>query len=367
MTWFPAHGLRSRSDRRVDAEGELYSSPPGLRYAWAVLATLTALEATNELLGIGGPSQLYEVWFHDLVIAATAVLVLTRAAYEPTTRMAWLAFGSAMVLWCAGSVAWSLVYGASARPPYPTFADILWLLWYPLMVVGIASLIRVRVHRFELHRWMDGIAVTLVTLAAGFALIVQPSVEHSSLGWLANVVSFSYPVLDVLLIGAVLGVYGLLGWKPDAMWLLIGLGIVTMSIGDAAFAVQEARGVADTGHYDFVWTVGALLIALAAWVRTPQAETTDQVTGMRAIALALVAQALAIGIQIYAFFREVGRSERVVTVVVLVVASVQIILTRPRAPSPQPGRAAGHRPLPPVDAAPPEGGAATSAEPVDRG
>jgi hypothetical protein len=51
---------------------------------------------------------------------------------------------------------------------------------------------------------------------------------------------------------------------------------------------------------------------------------------MRAIALALFAQALAIGIQIFAIFHEVGKSERLVTIVVLVVASVQIVLTRPR-------------------------------------
>jgi hypothetical protein len=74
-----------------------------------------------------------------------------------------------------------------------------------------------------------------------------------------------------------------------------------------------------------------LLLALAAWVRAPESESNpDAVVGMRAIALALFAQALAIGIQIYAIFREVGKSERIVTIVVLVVASVQIILTRPR-------------------------------------
>ena len=56
---------------------------------------------------------------------------------------------------------------------------------------------------------------------------------------------------------------------------------------------------------------------------------------MRAVALALFAQALAIGIQIYAIFREVGKSERIVTIVVLVVASVQIILTRPRPKGPE--------------------------------
>jgi hypothetical protein len=56
-----------------------------------------------------------------------------------------------------------------------------------------------------------------------------------------------------------------------------------------------------------------------------------QVTGMRAIALALIARAIAIAIQILAIFKHLGESERVVTALMLVFASVQIILTRPRA------------------------------------
>jgi hypothetical protein len=324
---------RARRERgpRVDAEGELVDSPPGLRYVWAALVVMVALEAASDLGWIGGPAALYRSWFHDLVLGAAAVLMLARAWFEPTARRAWLAFGLAMSVWWVGTVAWSVVYGGRSDPPYPTFADIFWLLWYPLMVVGIVHLIRVRFRGFELHRWMDGIAVTLIVLVAGFALVVQPVAEESSQGWLAIVVDFSYPVLDILLIGALLGVYGLLGWKPDRMWVLIGLGILATTVGDAAFAVQEARGVAQGSRYDFVWTVGAVVIAYAAWVRTSGGQgRQEQVTGMRAIALALIAQALAIGIQIYAVFEEVGRSERVVTVIVLLVASVQIVLTRPR-------------------------------------
>ena len=325
---------RARRERgpRVDAEGELVDSPPGLRYVWAALVVMVALEAASDLGWIGGPAALYRSWFHDLVLGAAAVLMLARAWFEPTARRAWLAVGLAMSVWWVGTVAWSVVYGGRSDPPYPTFADIFWLLWYPLMVVGIVHLIRVRFRGFELHRWMDGIAVTLIVLVAGFALVVQPVAEESSQGWLAIVVDFSYPVLDILLIGALLGVYGLLGWKPDRMWVLIGLGILATTVGDAAFAVQEARGVAQGSRYDFVWTVGAVVIAYAAWVRTSGGQgRQEQVTGMRAIALALIAQALAIGIQIYAVFEEVGRSERVVTVIVLLVASAQIILTRPRA------------------------------------
>ena len=322
---------------RTDPEGELIEAPAGLRYVWCGLAVLTALEAASELGWLGGPAALYQLWLHDLVLVAAAVLMLARAAFEPTARKAWLAFGLAMAVWGVGTVTWSVLYGGRAHPPYPSVADVFWLLWYPLMVAGIVFLIRVRFRRFELHRWMDGIAVMLIVLVAGFALVVQPVAEASEEGWLATIVDFSYPVLDVLLIGAVLGVYGLLGWRPDAMWILIGVGILATTAADAAFAVQQARGVSESGHYDFVWTLGALAIAYAAWVRAPSAQGDDDVvTGMRAIVLALIAQALAIGIQIYAYFEEVGRTERLVTVIVLVVASVQIILTRPRA-EPDPG------------------------------
>jgi len=331
MNRIPTTHLWPTPRHRTDAEGELVDAPAGLTLVWIALVVLTVLEALDELGWIGGPSGLYQLWFHDIVLAAAAVLMVARAWFEPTARRAWLAFGLAMAVWCVGSIAWSVVYGSQSHPPYPTFADVLWLLWYPLMVTGIVLLIRVRFHRFELHRWMDGVAVVLIVLVAGFALVVQPVAEESDLGWLATIIDFSYPVLDILLIGAVLGVYGLLGWKPDAMWLLIGFGILAMASADSAFAVQQARGVVQGGHYDFVWTLGALLLAYAAWVHTPTAQDDHQrVVGMRAIALALVAQALAIGIQIYAYFEEVGRSERIVTAIVLVVASVQIILARPR-------------------------------------
>jgi hypothetical protein len=116
--------------------------------------------------------------------------------------------------------------------------------------------------------------------------------------------------------------------------MLVGLALVSTSVADAVFAVQqaEARAVVSGNRYGFVWTAGALLIALAAWVVVPKTEANPaSVTGMRAVALALVAQALAIGIQGYAFFREIGRTERIVTIIVLLVASTQIVLTRPRA------------------------------------
>ena len=299
---------------------------------WVVLAIAVAAQAADELGGLGGPGTLYGVWLPDGVLVAAATAIVARAVFERRTRWAWLAFGAAMLSWSAGSILWSVVYGGRTRAPYPTFADVLWLLWYPLVALGIALLIRFSVPRFELHRWLDGLAVTLLTLAAGFALVIQPVADQSHQGALAVGVDFAYPTLDILLIGGILGVYGLLGWRPDAMWIFVGLGILLTTIADARFAVQEARGVAIGETYDFVWTLGAVCIAYAAWVPVQRVGASrSRVTGMRAVALALVAQAFAAGIQIYAIFEPIDRSERVLTLAALVVASVQIIVSRPRA------------------------------------
>jgi hypothetical protein len=332
MTSSPARVTAFLKPRTVDAEGELLYRPAIVGYALAALGVLTLLEAMEEVFKIGGPAGLYQTWIHDLVTLGAAILILLRASYEQRTRTPWLIFGVATLLWSIGSISWRIAYGGQTVVPYPSFADILWLLWYPLMAVGVALLIRVHVQRFELNRWMDGIAVGLLVLAGGFAIVLEPVANETRQGMTATLVDFSYPVLDLLLIGGILGVYGLLGWRPDSMWILLGLGVLAVTLADSAFAIQEAHGLADNRPYDFVWTIGAVLIACAAWVTSSsRGKVQSEVTGIRAIALVLVAQAIAAGIQIYGFFGDLGRSERIITLLVLAVTSAQVVLARPRA------------------------------------
>ena len=162
----------------MDPEGELRDTPSWLLAAWVVLLALTALEALDELHSIGGPPALYQRGVHDSVLVAATLLIFAHAAVEPIARLAWLSFGCAMAFWCVGTISWSVAYGSQLNPPYPTFADGFWLLWYPLMVLGMVILVRVRFKRFEVHRWMDGIAVMLLVLVAGFGLVVQPLADQ---------------------------------------------------------------------------------------------------------------------------------------------------------------------------------------------
>jgi diguanylate cyclase len=307
------------------------ASPRPLRVVWVLLIALVAVEAAHELFGLVGPETLYETWIHDSVVVASAALCLARAAREPRERAAWLAFGVGLASWSAGTVLWNVLYLGAAHPPYPSVADILWLLWYPFTALGIALLIRMQVSGFELHRWMDGLAATLLVLAATFPITLPPVEHYLNTSRLAGIVDVSYPVLDTLLLGAILGVFGLMAWRPGKVWLLLGFGCLIMAVADAAFAVQQARGVATENSYDFVWASGALLIAYAAWLPA-QRPSDRELIGWQAIALPLAAQLFAVGLQacIVLFPAFDTQTHRIVVLAVLIIATVQLVLARPR-------------------------------------
>ncbi|MCW3008382.1 MAG: putative signaling protein [Solirubrobacterales bacterium] len=304
--------------------------PRALPYAWTILALLAAAEGLNEIFDLPGRNALYEGWVHDVVIVCAAVLCLLRARHEPLGRSAWLAFGLGLSCWALGDVLWSILYEGQANPPYPTVCDLFWLAWYPFTAVGMALLVRLRVVGFELHRWMDGLAVMLIVLIPGFALLLQPVAEHTDDTTLATIVDFSYPILDVVLLGAMLGIYGLLDWRPTKMWLALGAGCTLIVISDAWFAVDQARDDTTQGEFGVTLTIGALIIAFAAWRSSPHPHLHRESHGWRAIALPLAAQLLAGAIQVYGLFEELGVTERIVTLLVLFIVSVQIIVTRPR-------------------------------------
>ena len=85
-----------------------------------------------------------------------------------------------------------------------------WLAWYPLVVPAPALLVRDLVPGFELHRWIDGVAVMLLLATPSVALFLQPVAEHSSAMRLAVVLDFAYPLGDAVLVGAILGVFALM-------------------------------------------------------------------------------------------------------------------------------------------------------------
>jgi hypothetical protein len=299
---------------------------------WALAAAAVAAEGAHEVVGLGGPAsdRLFNDWLHNGVLWAASALCLAGALRHRRGRGAWLLAGLAIASWATGETIFSVRFAGVADAPIPTVSDLFWLAWYPLMGVALALLVRDRVPRFELHRWIDGVAVMLVVATPWVALFLQPAAEESSAGPLAEAVEFAYPLGDLFLVGGVLGVFALMAWRPGRMWLVLGLGLMVMGVADAVYSIQTLAESYTPGVYDVAWVAGALLVAAAAWQPHPGQVEERRAVGWSAIALPLFAQGVAVSIQIYGYFHELPSSERVLTVLVLLIAMVQIILTRER-------------------------------------
>jgi hypothetical protein len=187
------------------------------------------------------------------------------------------------------------------------------------------------VPRFELHRWIDGVIVMLVVVTPWVALFLEPAANHSNESSVVQTVDFAYPLGDAIIVGAMLGVLALMGWRAGPMWLALVTGFAALGIADAVYSVDAlGHSYSSDTIFDALWLGGLVVIAYAAWLPHPGRLDPVDVYGWRAIALPLAAQCFALALQIYGLFSHVPLAERVLTIAVLIIAIVQIIVSRPR-------------------------------------
>ena len=109
---------------------------------------------------------------YNAVLVLSALTCLLRAAGRAPERFVWLAFGLGLAAWAAADIYWTVALADVKHPPYPSLADVGYLLAYPCMYVGVLLLVRQRV-RFSIGSWLDGAIGGLA--AAGFLPLELPA------------------------------------------------------------------------------------------------------------------------------------------------------------------------------------------------
>ncbi len=304
------------------------------RAVWGALAALFLVELAYELTGFGGDGldDFFNTVVLNLLILGAAAICLVRAAKVENLRAAWTLIGLSLVSFGVGSLLWGVHYADVDPPPFPTATDGFWLSYYAFAIAGLALLARDRIIGFDLQRWIDGVAVALIAATPLVALVLQPALEEGEEGTtLGRAVEIAYPIADILLLGAILGIFALAGWKPGKTWLLLAAGLAVFGIADSISAVEFVDGTFEFGNYNYLWTGGALLIAYAAWQPDPEPSRPAKLVGWKAIVLPVTCQLIAAAIQVYVLFgHEIPESERVVAVAVMALVVVQLWVSRPR-------------------------------------
>lgn len=245
------------------------ASVPGRRHAgwlWAPAVAAVALLATRHLIGLGATR--YDVPFetvYEVSEFVAAVLCLARAVRFAPERWPWFLLGLAQLASFLGDLLEYTLYGNGAYPS-PGLLDVFWLSNYPLSAAGLALLVSIRFPRPEPARWLEGLQATMIVAALGLLVVFQPVLDRTSGTSGRTIVLLSYPLLDIVLMGAVLAVFAMSGFRPGLSWFALGAGLALFVAVDSAWAVSNP----DATAADLLvagWPAAHFLVALAAWLR----------------------------------------------------------------------------------------------------
>ncbi len=176
-------------------------------------------------------------WFLPLVLTTTVVQVLVSTGWAPhsdvvdsvdlpltltgtatgavcwwtyrravgTSRTVWALLTMVIALDTAANVWWA-VLDLVGSSPYVSPADGLYLLTYPLLFAAVFLMARGRAGQRGVRALVDGLILAMgLGLLAWEALLVAPGSLTSARGFLQHLVLISYPLLDLFLVGGLVG------------------------------------------------------------------------------------------------------------------------------------------------------------------
>jgi len=241
----------------------------------AVLFGGVAVVILYDWVGVGGPNLDVAInsVVYDAVVVCAGVGCLIRALRGGPERGAWFAISASILAWAAGEIWWTTYIEGSASPPYPSPADIGYIAFYPLAILGLYLLVRARAGQLDRRLWMDGAIAALGTAALGAALIFEFVADRAS-GTTAEVVTtLAYPFGDVVLISLIVGVIALTRWRPGRTLTLLLTGLAVMAVADVAFTLQTYDAVPGGSWIEPIYLLSAVLLGAEAW--QPEAARID--------------------------------------------------------------------------------------------
>ena len=203
---------------------------------------------------------------YDSVVVCAGLACLIRARRGGPERAAWLAIGASILAWAAGEIWWTLYIEGNADAPYPSPADIGYLAFYPLAILGLYLLVRARARELDRRLWMDGAIAALGTGALGAALLFEFVADRTSGSGIEVATTLAYPFGDVLLVSLIVGIIALTRWRPGRTWTLLLGGLAVMAVADVAFTLQSYEASVPGGDWvEPIYLFSAVLLGAEAW------------------------------------------------------------------------------------------------------
>lgn len=205
------------------------------------------------------------VAFFYLLAAVIAYLRLKRTGPKNTAaRSALWCFMLAGLFWCLAFVTW-MFYNVVLKvdTPYPSLADVFFLLSYPLLGFGIWSLHNLYKFKPKPEVIRDSIIIVLVAAVLIFAVLNRPDLSPD-LGMSKNLLNVVYSLADVVLVAAALiELRSGLARKHRGLYIFV-LFLLFQASADFMFAYRNNSGIYWNGDAaDLLFGISGFMLALA--------------------------------------------------------------------------------------------------------
>jgi diguanylate cyclase (GGDEF)-like protein len=272
--------VRGRGRGRVDDVGRRRTVSYGLL---SVVFAVVVAYTVGLLLHEDGPDALVDVWLSGLTQWLPAAVFWLAVVRTRFARAEVLFAALAVTCNAAADTYYVTTMDAAGELPFPSPADIGYLLFYPLMLAALIALVRrqIRGHGLAWSVLLDG-AVGALGSAAILAALLGPVLDSAvnEPENLATAVAVAYPVFDLLLVAALFGIAATPGLIVGPRWTFLVGGLIVFAAADVVYALLEVNGTYIVGlTLDAAWALGLALMAV--WGDAVGRSQSGPATGSR--------------------------------------------------------------------------------------
>ncbi|MGD0701101.1 MAG: EAL domain-containing protein [Trebonia sp.] len=185
------------------------------------------------------------------VVAIVAGTFLNR----PARKTPWLVLAAAQASFAAGQLSFLIAARLGVALPFPSFADALYLLTFPLYAVGLLIFIKCRSPDKDRRSLIDALTLTAGLALLSWTFLIRPYVHNSGLSDLQKIVAIAYPLGDVLTLALIARLLAPGTERTRCVQLLV-LGSFGCLASDVAFDWAQLHGTFHNGTViDLGWAL----------------------------------------------------------------------------------------------------------------
>lgn len=223
--------------------------------AWSVYIVVGAL-LSAAYFSLGYNSV---VW---IAIAASSAIAIWIGAARVERRLPWVLLAIGQTSYLVAEIVW-VAYDFSGDVPFPSAADVFYIVVYPCAAAGLYILVRDRSPGRDRPALIDAAVITVVGGLLAWIYLMEPYARDPALTMLEVVVSVAYPIADLLLLAMLARILVGPGARSVA-YIFLTAGTITMLFSDVAFARIELTAGYEPGLVDLGWLLNYIAWGVAA-------------------------------------------------------------------------------------------------------